>query len=69
VRRHGVRGLGRLDQTPTRWRFEMANPVIPASLVGDMERRMRYGEQYTERALRDNLQAVLAKRAAAFNRR
>lgn len=69
VRRHGARGDGRLVETPTLWRFTMANTAVPSGLLGDMERRSRYAEQYTARALRDNLQAVLARRAAAFNRR
>lgn len=68
VRRHGVRGEGRLEETATLWRFSMGNPAIPAGLMGDMERRARYAEQYTARALRDNLEAVQAKRAATFNR-
>lgn len=68
VRRHGIRGGGTLTRKgDPRWQFVAWNPAIPAPLIAEQARRMAYAERYTERALRANLEAVLAKNAARFN--
>lgn len=69
VRRHGSKGFGSI--TPpgaAKFRFEAAHTHFPSKVLAEMDRRMTYADKYTARALEDNLKAILAKRAAQFNR-
>lgn len=69
VKRHGVGGFG--QRTPPGaplFRLEAANPAVPSAIAAELDRRGGYASLYTQKSLERQLQAILARRAAAFNR-
>lgn len=69
VKRHGSRGIGKVTTkgAPV-FRFEAANPAVPDKIAAELDRSLGYAARYTAADLDRQLSAILAKRAAEFNR-